>query len=413
MKKTLTKNLGIKIISLILAVILWYAVVNISDPVTTTKFYDVAVVFVNESAMTEAGQVFSVVDGTDLVKVTVTAPRSVITSLDKNSFNLTADLSKKKTDNTVPINIGINDERIQNLTLGHDDLILDVEDLVTRQIAVELETTGVPMEGYAVGQVSADPAVIDVSGPASVMADVERVKATLDISECYETVQANCRVELLNSKGEAVERDRITFSDEDILVTAGFLPTKTIDLKFETTGKAAAGYAAIAIKAKPEVITICGQANDIANISVINIPAEELDVTDLDKDLTKTINVEQYLDDKFKVLSSDGGNVEVTVSIKKVEEKVIRIPVSDITVKNLTSGLTYSFVDNDGNEVDAVEIKVQAGKDIIDDITAKDVKVTIDAAELNSGRHHVEAQITTPTGAVTDETWLSIRLKWG
>lgn len=413
MKKTLTNNLGIKIISLILAVILWYAVVNISDPVTTTKFYDVAVTFVNESAMTEAGQVFSVVDGTDLVKVTVTAPRSVITSLDKNSFNLTADLSKRKTDNTVPINIGINDERIQNLTLGHDDLILDVEDLVTRQIAVELETTGVPMEGYAVGQVSADPAVINVSGPASVMADVERVKATLDISECYETVQSNCRIELLNAEGETVERDRITFSDEDILVTAGFLPTKTIDLKFATTGKAAAGYAAIDIKAKPEVITICGQANDIANISVINIPAEELDITDLDKDLTKTINVEQYLDDKFKVLSSDGGNVEVTVSVEKVEEKVIRIPVSDITVKNLTSGLTYSFVDNDGNEVDTVEIKVQAGKDIIDDITAKDVKVTIDAAELNSGRHHVEAQITTPTGAVTDETWLSIRLKWG
>lgn len=414
MKKPLTKNLGMKIISLILAIVLWYAIVNISDPVTTTKFYDVEVSFVNENVFSDSGQVYSVVDDTNLVKVTVTAPRSVITSLDENSFNIVADFSEyKKSNNTVPIRFGKNDERIQNLTLGHDELLLEVEDLVTRQIAVELETTGVPMEGYAVGQVTADPAVINVSGPASVMADVERVKATLDISDCFETVQSNCRVELLNADGEAVERDRISFSDEDIMVTAGFLPTKTIDLKFATTGKAAAGYAAIAIKAKPEVITICGQANDIANISVINIPAEELDITDLDKNLTKTINVEQYLEDKFKVLSSDGGNVEVTVSIEKVEEKVIKIPVSDITVKNLTSGLTYSFVDNDGNELDTVDVTVQASKDIIDDITTKDVKVTIDAAELNSGRHHVEAQITTPTGAVTEETWLSIRLKWG
>ena len=413
MKKTFTKNAGMKIISLILAIVLWYAIVNISDPVTTTKFYDVPVTFLNENAITDAGLVYSVIDGTDFVKVTVTAPRSVITSLEKNDFYITADLSKLKSNNTVPLSCGLNNDKIQNITLGHDDVKLEVEQLVTRQIAVELETTGVPKEGYAVGQVSADPALVDVSGPASVMAEVERVKATLDISDCFETVQANCRVELLNAEGEAVERDRITFSDEDILVTAGFLPTKSIDLKFSTTGKAAAGYAAIAVKAKPEVITICGQANDIANISVINIPAEELDITDLDKDLTKTINVEQYLDDGFKILSSDGGNVEVTVSIEKVEEKVIQIPVSDITVKNLTSGLTYSFVDNDGNELNTVTVTVQASKDIIDDITDKDVKVTIDASDLKSGRHHVEAQITTPTGAVTEETWLSIRLKWG
>lgn len=413
MKKTLTKNLGIKILSVILAIILWYAIINISDPVTTTKFYDIPVTFLNEDAVTSAGQVYSVIDDTDFVKVTVTAPRSVITSLDKNDFYITADLSKIKTDNTVPISCSLKNNKIQNITLGHDDVILEVEELVTRQIAVELETTGVPKEGYAVGQVTADPSIVIVSGPASVMSDVERVKATLDISDCYETVQSNCRAELLNADGEAVERDRINFSDEDILVTAGFLPTKTIDLKFATTGKAAAGYAAIEIKAKPEVITICGQANDISGISVINIPAEELDITDLDKDLTKTINVEQYLDDKFKVLSSDGGNVEVTVSVKKVEEKVIKIPVTDITVKNLTSGLTYAFEDNNGNEVSTVEVTVQASKDIINDITAKDVKITIDAAELNSGRHHVKAQITTLSGAVVDETWLSIRLKWG
>lgn len=413
MRKPLTKNLGMKIISMVLAIVLWYAIVNISDPVTTTKFYDCEVKFTNENVISDAGQVYSVIDETNFVKVTVTAPRSVITSLDENSFNLTADLSTKKTDNTVRIQIGENDERIQNISLGHDDVKLDVEPLVTRQIAVELETTGIPMDGYAVGDVSADPNFIDISGPASVMEKVEKVKATLDITDCFETVQSNCRVELLDSEGESINRERLSLSGEDILVTASFLPTKTVDLKFSTIGQAASGYAAIAIKAEPEVITICGQASDIANISVINVPAEELDITDLDKDITKTINVGQYLEEKFRILSSDGGNVEVTVSIDKVEEKIIKVPVSDITVKNVTSGLSYYFVDNDGNEVETVDVKVFASKDIIDDITSKDVKVVIDAEGFNSGRHHVEAKITTPTGAIADETWLSIRLKWG
>lgn len=413
MKKTLTNNLGLKILALIIAMILWMAVVNISDPVTTTKIYDVPVKFRNEEVMTEAGFVYTVKDGTDFVKVTVTAPRSVLSTLDKNDFNIVADLSERRSDNTVPLSWSVNKSKIEDVTLGHDDVILEVEELVTRQIAVELATEGVPMNGYAVGEVTAEPNLITVSGPASVMSEVERVKATLDIDECFETVQANCRVDLLDKNGESVSRDRISFSDEDIMVTANFLPTKTIDLKFETSGVAAPGYGAIEIKADPEVITICGQSADIANVSVINIPAEELDITNLDKDLTKTINVEQYLQDNLKVLSSDGGNVKVTVSIKKVSEKTVNIPVSDITVKNLKSGLSYAFVDENGNQVDKVAIKVLGLEEELGKLSATDVKVVIDAEGLSTGKQHVEAQITTPSGTLTEETWLSLQLKRG
>lgn len=411
MKKTLTNNLGIKILSLFIAVLVWFTVVSISDPVTTTKFYDIPVTFENEEAMTKAGLVYSVVDGTDLVKVTVTAPRSVLSSLDKNSFDIVADLSRRKSDNTVPLTCNIYNSDIENITLGHDDVIIQVEELVTRQIAVELSTVGVPKEGYAVGEVIAEPDVVTVSGPASFMETVEKLKATVDISDCFETLQSNCKVEMVDAKGETLVRDRVTFSDEDIMVTANFLPTKTVDLKFSTTGAAAPGYAALEIESEPAVITICGQSQDIANISVIEVPAEELDITDLDKSLTKTINVEQYLPENVKILSADAGNIKVTASIKKVEEKIIEYPVSNITVKNLKTGYSYSFVNDNLETVNTVSIKVYGLKSVIEELTIKDIKVTVDVAELKSGTQHVKAQITTPTDSVTEETWLQINLK--
>lgn len=410
MKKTLTNNLGIKILSLILAMILWAAVVNISDPVTTTKFYDVPVTFRNEEVMTKAGLVYTVVDGTDYVKVTVTAPRSTLSELEKNDFYITADLSKRKSDNTVPLSWSVNKPKIENVKLGHDDVILEVEKLVSREIAVELATDGVPMKGYTVGDVSATPSSVTVSGPASVMENVERVKATLDITDCFETVQSSCRVELLDAEGQVLDKERITFSEEDIMVTADFLPTKTIDLKFETTGTVAPGYGVIEIKSDPEVITICGEAADIANISVINIPAEELDITELNKNLTKTINVGQYLPDNLKVLSSDGGNVKVTVSIKKVSEKTVTIDVADISVKNLQTGLSHMVLDENSEQLNTMDIKVFGLEEKLKSIDKDDIKVVIDAEGLGVGKHYVEAEVTTPSGTYTEEIRILIEL---
>ena len=410
MRKTLTNNIGLKILAAIIAVVVWIAVVEINDPVTTTKFYNVPVTLRNEESVTEDGLVYEVMENSDRVTLTVSAPRSVLSDLDSSDFLVVADLSERNANQTVELKASSNKNKIEDITIDHKYLVLAMENLVTRQITVELSTLGTPLTGYAVGEVSASPNQITVSGPASVMSGVERVIAALNVEGCFETVQSNCRITLLNAKGEEVAKDRLTFSDEDILVSAGFLPTKTIDLKFATTGTAAMGYGAIDITSAPEVITICGQAADISNLSVINIPAEELDITDLDKNLEKTINVEQYLPENIKVLSSDGGNVKVKVLIKKLSEKLLDIPVTSITVKNLSSGLSYSFVDEEGNQLQTIPIRVLGIKEDLDEITEKDVKIVLDANGLWVGKQQIEAEITVPSGMQTDETWISLML---
>ncbi len=410
MRKALTNNIGLKILAIIIAVIVWIAVVEINDPVTTTKFYDVPVTLRNEDSVTEDGLVYTVEDNTDLVTLTVTAPRSVLSDLDTADFSIIADLSERNASQEVEIKATSSKRKVENIALDHKYLKLETEDLITRQITVELTPEGIPMTGYAVGEVSASPNQITISGPASVMSRVARVTASLNVDGCFETLQSNCRVTLLDAKGAEVSRDRISFSDEDILVTASFLPTKTIDLKFATSGTPALGYGAISITSDPEVITICGQSADIANLAGISVPAEELDVTGLDKNLEKTINVEQYLPDNIKILSADGGNVKVKVLIKKLNEKILNVPVADVTVKNLRTGLSYSFVDENGNQLQTIPIKVLGIKEDLEKITEKDIKIVLDANGLGVGKQQIQAEITVPSGMQTDETWISLML---
>ena len=86
MRNKIIKNLGLKILALITAVVLWLVVVNISDPVISTTFSDVPVEILNASLLTSEGKVYQVLEDTDKVSITVAAKRSILDYL--NNSNL-------------------------------------------------------------------------------------------------------------------------------------------------------------------------------------------------------------------------------------------------------------------------------------------------------------------------------------
>ena len=78
MKKMLTNNLGLKLLSIVSAVMLWLIVVNIDDPVTYQDFSSIRVAMLNEDAVTDKDQVYRVEDNSDLINIRVWAKRSVL-----------------------------------------------------------------------------------------------------------------------------------------------------------------------------------------------------------------------------------------------------------------------------------------------------------------------------------------------
>ena len=93
MKNRLTKNWGLKLGSFIFAAALWIIVTNINDPVTSLKVSDVPVTIKNAELITDNGQIYEVLDGTDVIDlVTITAARSIIDSLDESNVVAVADI---------------------------------------------------------------------------------------------------------------------------------------------------------------------------------------------------------------------------------------------------------------------------------------------------------------------------------
>lgn len=80
MKKLLTRNLGLKLASLVLAFVLWFLVAQIYDPKDTVTFNNIQVRLINTDLLEQEGKVYEVLDNSNLVRVTVTGPQSIVKS---------------------------------------------------------------------------------------------------------------------------------------------------------------------------------------------------------------------------------------------------------------------------------------------------------------------------------------------
>ena len=130
MKKAITNNLGLKILSIMFSIGLWLAVVNISDPEITTSFSGISVEIMNTDLVTREGKVYSVLDGTDTVSVEVTGKRSLIDTINKDDIHAVADLNDLSFMNTVSIKASSSKYSSQiKVKCATENLKLDIEDV--------------------------------------------------------------------------------------------------------------------------------------------------------------------------------------------------------------------------------------------------------------------------------------------
>ena len=100
MKSKIFDNLGLKILALVSAIVIWILVVSINDPVANKTFRDVKVNVINEEVVTSEGKTYQIENGAT-ANVTVRAQRSVLSRLKADRIVATADM-KDMTAETMP-----------------------------------------------------------------------------------------------------------------------------------------------------------------------------------------------------------------------------------------------------------------------------------------------------------------------
>ena len=186
MKNKLMHNLGLKIMAVLFSAVLWMIAKDINDPLVSNPYYNVPVQLTNTGSLTAKNKTWRVLDNTDTVRVTVSAPSSVLSNITKDNIVARADVSRLTEDNTVPIEVSLNDKALESdvdsIRTDKASVLLEIEERLTEQLGVEVIQSGTLPEGYTTGKISTDTNTISISGPESAIAPVRRavVEVQLD-----------------------------------------------------------------------------------------------------------------------------------------------------------------------------------------------------------------------------------------
>lgn len=392
--KTLVNNIGYKILAVVFAFILWLVVYNIDDPNKTVRF-TTNVTVENESTITDMNKCYEILDGTNTITFSVTAKRSVINKLEDTDFTATADMNRMimNEDNKsarVPIEVT---SRRSNSSLKYNGknqyLEISLDDLVSRRFMITADTTGQVADGYALGEVTVtNPNVLNVTGPATIVDQIDSVVATIDVEGMSMNLSDNVLPVFYDADGNEIDTTRLKYNNSTVTIAAKILRVKEIPLSFSTSGTPSGDYRVVEITSDPENVRIKGATSVLNPIMSLTIPAEVLNVSGARDDLTTTIDITEYLPDDVELVDTADATVTVTVRIEAYQSKTFTISSDDIAVNGLEDGYELAFEQN------AVTITVSGLQNDLNKLTVADIAAAIDVSGMEEGLHQVNLELT-------------------
>ena len=354
--KWLTDNFALKLTSILIAVILWFLVTNINDPVISRSFYNVPVAIRNAAVLAEAGQVYEVLDGSDQIStVNVTAQRSVVETFTRDNIIAIADMNDLTSRNTIPIHLSVNKNTndVVSVEGSIEDVRLNVEDRKTRTISLSVKTAGDLADGFIVGDVTPAQNLVRISGPASRVDMVSRAEAEVDVTGFTSAIGTEADIRLYDADDNLLRDTVISQNIASVRVQISILQTKFVTLRARHTGVPAEGFQATGeVQIEPSQIMIAGDGTGIDAITELVLTGEELDISGRTEDLTVAMDVSGTLPSGIRLadIASDG-TVRVTVNIRPVVSTQIEVPVAQLSVENMPEGVRYTIHPEDARSV--------------------------------------------------------------
>lgn len=344
MKKLLIRNLGLKLASLLLAFVLWFLVAQIYDPKDTVTFNNIQVRLINTELLDEEGKVYEVLDNSNLVRVTVTGPQSIVKSeLRRSDIVAEADMSKLTDINTIAITYYC--ENISNDSVeikgNHDSVRLNVEDKTSKWIKLESNTIGDVASGYMIGNVTLDQTNIEVTGPKSAISQVDHAGVDINVTDSTTSLSANVDIKLYDADDNELVLESVKKNVDSAYMTVEVLATKEVPVEIEYMGVPEDGYMATGeVESSVPTVRIAGTVSTLVGISAITVPEDRMNITGQSDNLVDIINLKEYLPANVRLADkSFDGKITATVYIEPIVSKDLTVAAENISVTGVPDGM--------------------------------------------------------------------------
>ena len=402
MKKNLTKNIPLKIMSIIVGILVWLIVVNVDDPIITKGFVISDVQIINEAYVDQLGEMVMQDDRENSVRVYITGERKIVNRLTSSDIKAVADLQQAQSTDTDPVMIPITATCSgilpENVRVSPQNLSVHLEKKVTKEFAINVTSDdSKPAQGLEVASLTANPEKVRITGPESLVGKIDSV--SVDVSSKLEgidqdTTITGAELTITDKNQDTLSSNSMSYLKFDnngkVNVTAKLWKVRSdIRISAGYTGEPAEGYVV-------DSVTTAGSEEALDNLKLqgntIYLDNENVDISGKSNDVEKKVNLSELLPDGLKLTSGSSTDLWITVNILPEGSKIYSFPTEDIKVKGLPDDLQLAF------EVADIELKVQAEDEDLSKFDLKSVGAVLSMDDWEEGSYEVPIKISLPEG---------------
>ena len=380
--KVATRNVGLKILSVVLAIMLWSYIISSNENITRLKVHTGLQGYVSSQMTLDVNNLAMVSDPTAAlsnITVEVEVPLASYAASTAENVQVFLDLSSVRTAGVqeVPIKATTAHGTIKRIYPA--TVTMEFESLDSRSIPVNIRMEGTE-DGYWYNCARVNPSQITISGATSIVQDISSVTVITDVSGHTSSFSTACRIELKDKEGNIIPAALLNKSSSSVSIFIEVYPTKELEVSSDYNdviiGQVADGYEVESITIQPSTITVAAEAELLDDLDMLIIDPIEIDSPT--QTFTRRATISGLSD--FKYISSE----QVYVNVHIVEESISRLYDGvDINYVGLGSGLV--IVDR----LDTASMYVYGPRSDIESIDKDTLSLTVDLTGLGEGVHEL------------------------
>ncbi|MCY4147414.1 MAG: hypothetical protein OXE95_12270 [Chloroflexi bacterium] len=380
-------------VSLLLAVGVWYIAVTSADPIQQRRFSSVPIQFVESDAavMTNSSARSAI--------VTVQGSQASLPRL-VEEIQVRADLSRLGPGaHTVPLGVSVEPNASDNirrpvLRIQPAQIVVDLESIESRTMAIEIVITDPPPIGYRHDEPQLDIAEVVATSAASHMAQVTAIRGELDLSTSRSPLEQEVRLYAVDAGGGRL--NSVTLSPQTVRVSARVSRRDDVrqfsvrpNILLHTLAE---GFLFKDYSYDPASIFISGAPEQLAQLSD-TLLTERISLAGHQENFESTVPILLPDDDLFVM----GGNNNITVAIDIIPIIVSRqLDSINVDQFGLKGGFAVTIAPR------TVSAIVNGPVALVDSLTAADIQVSVDLDGLAPGVYDLAPSIAINQGELSE-----------
>lgn len=407
-QELLMKDIGWKLLSVAIAAIMWFMVINITQPVDT-RSYSRPLMLENLEALTSRGLTIDNAEELKSSKITVKvkAQRTALDRLTQNPDWITAsvdlsELAYAVNGDTValPVNVSVIQGGTTYAISSKSPAVVEarVETLATKEMSVEVEINGELENGIYLSQPTLSNETVIVSGPASLVNRVAIVKAEVNGEDLQANSEVRAKLSCYDSKGTLVKG--VSTNIPEITVSFALHDVKQVPIQIDITGTPSNGYQVGEIICTPKYAEVTGSAKDLEKLLYLQLGS--IDVSGRTSSATRVLSLADYLPEGIFLKEGSANSVQIVVTIEAQHGKQFTLDASNLTLIGEEDGKTYTL--------GTAHVTVSGDNSALNTLRPSDLQGTVHVGGLTEGTHRALIHLDLPNGLSASPVYIDVTI---